>query len=171
MKQTEACQWRLSKIPKRTTIDSRQLKPRQALSKHNGPEQSLQQSLSFQTHFLLCSIRLVAICPPPMDFPIRLPNPPFSSFLFLISSLFPVYLFSVLSLSLFLSLCFSFPFFSWRYCGTRQGAVWHTLQPRPTVVGSDWLLRVIKRDNFNRVPRFSCVPYRSEAWFADGWFN
>ena len=112
MKQTEACQWRLSKIPKRTAIDSRQLKPRQALSKHNGPEQSLQQSLSFQTHFLLCSIRLVAICPPPMDFPIRLPNPPFSSFLFLISSLFPMYFFSVLSFSLSFSLSvFLFLFF------------------------------------------------------------
>ena len=109
MKQTEACQWRLSKIPKRTAIDSRQLKPRQALSKHNGPEQSLQQSLSFQTHFLLCSIRLVAICPPPMDFPIRLPNPPFSSFLFLISSLFPMYFFSVLSFSLSFSLFLFFP--------------------------------------------------------------
>lgn len=109
VKQTEACQWRLSKIPKRTAIDNRQLKSRQALSKHNGPEQSLQQSLSFQTHFLLCSIRLVAICPPPMDFPIRLPNPLFSSFLFLVSNLFPVYLFSVPSFSL--SVCFPFPFF------------------------------------------------------------
>lgn len=166
MKQTEACQWRLSKIPKRTAIDSRQLKSRQALSKHNGPEQSLQQSLSFQTHFLLCSIRLVAICPPPMDFPIRLPNPPFSSFLFLISNLFPVYLFSLLPFSLSLSV-FLFLLF-WRYCGTRQGAVWHTLQPRPTVIGGDWLLRVIKRDNFNRVLGFSCVSYRSEAWFVDG---
>ena len=79
-KQTEACQSKLlSGIPKRTAIDSRQLKSRRVLSKYNGPGQSLQQSLSFQTHFLLCSIRLVIICPLRLRFPIWLPNPRFSS--------------------------------------------------------------------------------------------